>query len=302
MKSNGTSFDVIGLGEILWDCFPGQRLPGGAPANVAFHAQQLGLTAAVATRIGADPLGDELLQFLQNQGLRTVLVQRDPEHGTGTVTVVPSAHETRYTFLENSAWDFLQPTEEWLTAARSARAICFGTLAQRSAISRRTIHDVLDAVGASCLIVYDINLRPPFFEPAWIHESLRQARIVKLNDEEVRVLSALFSTHTRTDDEFARWVLKNYDAELVCITRGSHGALGVTVEERCEVSGIPIEVVDTVGAGDAFTAALIWSRLQRWPLEKSLHLANRLGALVASRPGAMPVLTREIQEMLADNP
>ena len=220
------SFDIIGLGEILWDCFPDRRLPGGAPANVAFHAQQLGLTAAVATRVGTDPLGDELLQFLQSKGLRTDLVQLDPEHATGTVTVKPHPDRTDYTFLENSAWDFLESTDEWLEAASRAKAVCFGTLAQRRERSRRTIHEMLAEANSDCLIVYDVNLRPPFFEPEWIHESLRQAKIVKLNDEEVRTLSAMFSVHARTDDEFARWLMRTYDTELVCVTRGGNGGAG----------------------------------------------------------------------------
>lgn len=293
-------FDLIGLGELLWDCFPDHRLPGGAPANVAFHAQQLGQTAAAATRVGTDPLGDELFEFLRGQGLRTELVQRDAEHGTGTVTVKFAAAGTDYTFLENSAWDFLEATDDWLAAASQARAICFGTLAQRKPRSRETIHALLEAASPDCLVVYDVNLRPPHFDRDCIHESLRKARIVKLNDDEVRVLAAMFDTRTTTDDEFARWVIDTYHAKLVCITRGANGAIAVTADEFCEVAGIPINVVDTVGAGDAFSAALIWSRFQRWPLKRSLSFANQLGALVASRPGAMPELREEIALLISE--
>ena len=291
------TFDIIGLGEILWDCFPDRRLPGGAPANVAFHAQQLGLSAAVATKVGQDLLGDELLQYLQTQGLRTDLVQQDSQNGTGTVTVELHPDHTEYTFLENSAWDFLEPTEDWLTAAKQAKSLVFGTLAQRREQSRDTIHQMVAATKSDCQVVYDVNLRPPFFEAEWIHASFQKARVAKLNDDEVRVLAALFSSQTRTDDDFARWLLATYrQLELVCITRGAAGAMAVANEELCEVSGIPIRVVDTVGAGDAFTAALIWSRFQHWSLEKSLRLANQVGALVASRPGAMPELKCEFAD------
>lgn len=292
--------DVIGLGELLWDCFPDRRLPGGAPSNVAFHTQQLGLSAAVATRIGADSLGDELLQFLQSQGLSVRLVQRDPVHGTGTVTVTPHAAGTKYVFLENSAWDFLEMTEEWRAAAACARAICFGTLAQRGELSRRTLHEFLAAAGPDCLTVYDVNLRPPFFEREWIHASLRRAKIIKLNDDEVRVMSSLFHLPTSSDAEFATWLLETYHPELVCITRGAAGAIAVSRDELCESSGIAIEVVDTVGAGDAFTAGLIWCRLNHWPVNRTLEFANRLGALVASQPGAMPRLSDEIAELRKD--
>lgn len=291
--------DLIGLGEMLWDCFPDRRLPGGAPANVAFHAQQLGLSTAVATRVGKDPLGDELIAYLQQQGLSTQLVQRDPQHGTGTVTVEPQGTSTRYTFLENSAWDFLEIDDAWQAALTTAKAVCFGTLAQRGQVSRTTIHRALQHTPPDCLRVYDINLRPPFYEQAWIEASLKLARIVKLNDEEVRVLSAMFGLTVADEQQFAKWLLQRYELDLVCITRGARGAMAVTSSNVVDVPGLAITVADTVGAGDAFTAGLIWSRLQHWPLDRGLTLANRLGALVASRSGAMPVLTQELAGVLS---
>lgn len=291
--------EFIGLGELLWDCFPAHRLPGGAPANVAFHAQQLGLSAAVATRVGTDPLGDELIAYLQQQGLTTDLVQRDPLHGTGTVTVQPCGTNTSYTFLENSAWDFLEIDHAWQAALSTAKVVCFGTLAQRGPVSRATIQQGLKLTAPDCLRVYDINLRPPFYEREWIETSLKLARIVKLNDDEVRVLRAMFHVPVDGEQQFAQWMLQSYGLELVCITRGARGAIAVTANEVAEVPGLPITVVDTVGAGDAFTAGFIWSRLQTWPLERGLQLANRLGALVASRAGAMPKLHTEIAAMIA---
>lgn len=284
---------VIGLGELLWDCFPTGRLPGGAPANVAFHAQQLGLPAAVATRVGADPLGDELLTFLASKGLKTDLVQRDPQHGTGTVTVSPQPDgHTDYVFLENSAWDFLEATPAWKAAFTTARAVAFGTLAQRGRISRAAIHACVRATAPSCLVVYDINLRRPFYERAWIAESLALARVVKLNDDESRILAEMFALSDAAPVAVAQHLLQQYPRlELVCITRGGNGAVGVTRTEAVEVSGVPVTVVDTVGAGDAFTAALIAGRLQQHPLAATLTFANRVGSLVASRPGAMPDLS-----------
>lgn len=292
-----STIDVIGLGELLWDCFPDERLPGGAPANVAFHAQQLGLSAAVATRVGCDRLGDELLQFLARQGLSTDLVQRDAEHGTGTVTVDPRVDGTKYKFLENSAWDFLAAEDPWLAAMATARAVCFGTLAQRGEVSRRTIHACIAATSSECLRVYDVNLRPPFYQREWIDASLRLATMVKLNDDEVAVLATMFERPPASEIEFARWLLETYELDLVCITRGPGGAAAASAEETCETSGIAVQVADTVGAGDAFTAGLIWSRLNHWSLRRGLHLANQIGALVASRPGAMPVLEGELAEL-----
>jgi fructokinase len=293
------TIDVIGLGELLWDCFPNEKKPGGAPANVAFHAQQLGLSARVATRVGSDPLGDELCQFLSQQGLAIDLVQRDPLHGTGTVTVDPQPNgSTRYTFLENSAWDFLAADETWLAAMAAARAVCFGTLAQRNDVSRKTIHRVLAATQPECLRVYDINLRPPFFDVDWITASLKLARIVKLNDDEVRTLAPLLNAPAHDDRGFADWLRQTFALELVCVTRSANGAIAVAADAFVEVPGLSVTVADTVGAGDAFTAGLIWSRLHQRPLSAGLAIANRLGALVASRAGAMPDLRTEIPMLL----
>jgi fructokinase len=285
----------LGLGELLWDCFPDHRLPGGAPANVAFHAQQLGLSAATVTRVGSDALGEEICKFLKSQGLSIDLVQRDPLHGTGTVTVEPTPTGATYTFLPDSAWDFLELQPELIAAMQSARAVCFGTLAQRSAISRETIHSCLAVASADCLVVYDVNLRPPFYERDWIERSLRLARIVKLNDDEVRVLADMFATGTRNDLDFAQHLLDDQSQlELVCVTRGANGCLAVSRSEAVDIPGIAVQVVDTVGAGDSFTAALIQTRLAGWPLRRSIEFANRVGALVASRPGAMPNLRDEL--------
>ncbi len=293
---------MIGIGELLWDCFPDKRRPGGAPANVAFHAQQLGLTAAVASRVGGDEMGDELCGFLRSQGLGVGLVQTDEYRQTGTVTVSPvSSGDTHYCFLENSAWDYLEASIELLDAVSTAKAICFGTLAQRRPGSRSTIQKCLQDAPSDCLIVYDVNLRPPFFVKDWIAKSLVRATVVKLNREEVKVLSSLFEFDSSDEVRFAKRLLDTYPRlELVCITRGAQGCLGVTCDETIELPGIPVNAVDTVGAGDAFTSAIIFGRLANWQLDRTLDLANHFGSLVASRAGAMPELQRELT-MLKSN-
>jgi fructokinase len=292
-------YDVIGLGELLWDLFPGwetdpaKRKPGGAPANVAFHAQQLGHRAAVATRVGRDDLGTDLLAFLERQGLSTNLVQRDAEPNTGTVTVEPRDTGTTYTFREDSAWDRLAWTPDWQAALATTRAVAYGTLAQRNPLSRATIQAAVAATTPSAWRVYDINLRPPFYDRATIDASLRLARVAKLNHEEVPIVAELLSAPVRDVEPFARWLRETYRLDLVCVTRGGDGALAVSATEIVDAPGIPTNVVDTVGAGDAFTAGLIHGLLEAWPLDRTLPFANRLGALVASHPGAMPILTIE---------
>ena len=232
-----TAVSFLGLGELLWDCFPDRRLPGGAPANVAFHAQQLGLSAATVTRVGCDPLGDEICGFLKSQGLCLDLVQRDPFHGTGTVTVETALAGTKYTFKPDSAWDFLEAAPPLLAAMRAAKAVCFGTLAQRSLVSREAIHACLESVTADCQVVYDVNLRPPFYDREWIERSLCRATIVKLNDDEVQVLAAMLGTNASDITTFAKWLLSQFDIDLACITRGGDGCLLVCKNETVDVAG-----------------------------------------------------------------
>jgi fructokinase len=290
---------LIGLGELLWDCFPDRRLPGGAPANVAFHAQQLGLSAAVATRVGRDELGDELITYLENANLRTDLVQRDPSHPTGTVSVTPhSATGSSYSFLDNSAWDHIAPTNELMSAVQNAQALCFGTLAQRRPDSRNTVHRCLQGANKDCLIVYDVNLRPPFFARDWIAKSFKRSTIIKVNDDEVRTLSQVFEFGPLDDAQFATKLLEEYpQLILVCVTRGANGCVGVSREDVFDLPGIRIKVADTVGAGDAFTAGIVYGQLQKWSTIKTLDFANQFGTLVAGRHGAMPLLTDELESL-----
>jgi fructokinase len=293
---------VIGLGELLWDCFAESRLPGGAPANVAFHACQLGCRGVVCSRVGRDPLGDELLKFLAGQGLETTLVQRDAAHPTSTVTVDTSRpDQPRFIIHENVAWDYIAfeaPLEQMLA---QAAAVCFGTLAQRSPTSRETIQRAIRTVRPGCLVVYDVNLRQHFYDRDWVETSLRASQVVKLNAEEVVELDKLLDLgagHVGNvphggQIEFAKAVQQRFGVHTVCITRGGQGCLLVGPDEVADDPGKPVRVADTVGAGDAFTAGLIAARLHGWSLEAQASFGNAVGALVASRSGAMPVLREE---------
>ena len=285
---------VVGLGELLWDCFADTRRPGGAPANVAFQARQLGCQGIVCSRVGRDALGDELVGFLTAQGLSTEWVQRDAGHATGTVTVDTSrASHPSYVIHEDVAWDYLEADARLMDLMARSAAVCFGTLAQRGEQSRRAIHAALDAVGPECLVVYDVNLRQRWFDRSWIEPSLGKARIVKLNAEEACSLAGLLETGTADHVAFARAVQTRFRVPTVCITRAEHGCLLVSGEAVVDSPGVRVEVVDAVGAGDAFTAALIVGRLRGWSPEAQAAFANQVGALVAARPGAMPSLREE---------
>jgi fructokinase len=292
---------VVGLGELLWDCFDDSRRPGGAPANVAFQASQLGCQGVVCSRVGRDALGDELVDFLAAQGLATDWVQRDPAHPTGTVTVdARRANQPEYVIHENVAWDHLELDAAWKRLMADAAAICFGTLAQRSSDSRETIHRALASASSDCLIVYDVNLRQQWYDRELINRSLAVANMVKLNDHEVIVLAELLATGSAEHVAFARVIQRRFDVDVVCVTRGANGCVLVSADEVVDSPGVRVEVADAVGAGDAFTAAWIAGRLRGWPLAAQAALANQVGALVASRPGAMPVLRDEFAQLLAE--
>ncbi len=289
---------VIGLGEVLWDMFPESRRPGGAPANVAFQALQLGYRGIVCSRVGQDPLGRELLDFLAAQGMAIDSIQRDPAHPTGTVTVDTSqpAHP-RFTIHEDVAWDYLEFDDRWQALARQAGAVCFGTLAQRSPVSRQTIQRFLEAARPECLIVYDVNLRQQWYQRQWIEQSLAAADWAKLNIDEAMQLARLLDLGWRDELAAARSLQERYGLEAVCITRAERGAILLSGQTVVDQPGERVEVVDAVGAGDAFTAAWIAAGLWHWPPEAQVAFANRVGALVATRPGAMPVLREEFARL-----
>jgi fructokinase len=290
---------VIGLGELLWDDFPDGRRPGGAPANFAFQANQLGCHGQVVTRVGVDSSGDELLAELSAKGLDLSAVQRDADHPTGRVSVTLDAHgHPQYVIHAGAAWDFLQQDAALEVALRAASAVCFGTLAQRSPASRAAIQAAVRLVPAGALRVYDVNLRQNYYAREWIEASLRHADIVKLNDEEVAILSGLLEL-PGDEAAFGKQLIADFGPRLVCVTRGARGCLLVSADAVHDIPGRAVKVADTVGAGDAFTAGLVASQLRGWPLPLCGEFANRVGGLVASRPGAMPDLKREFAQLLA---
>lgn len=292
---------VVGLGELLWDVFPDARRPGGAPANVAFQACQLGCRGIVCSRVGDDELGREIREFLEGQGLDTSLIQIDPEHPTGTVTVDTSvADHPEYVIHEDVAWDHLAWDDATRQLMEQADAVCFGTLAQRSPVSRETILQCLLATPEPCRIVYDVNLRQSWYDRIGIERSLQSADVVKLNHHETDVLAQLLEIGTTNPRQFADALQSRFDVSLTCMTRGENGCLLIRGDELVDVPGVRIDVADAVGAGDAFTAALIFALLQEWPLSLTGAFANRVGALIAGRPGAMPPLNADFRALIAE--
>lgn len=280
---------VVGLGEILWDLLPSGRQLGGAPANFAYCSHLLGNRAVVASRVGLDDLGREVRDRLLHSGITDQFLQSDQEHPTGTVHVqLDSAGQPKFEIAENSAWDFLRWSDLWQSLAQSADAVCFGTLAQRSPESHDTILNFLDATRLEALRVFDVNLRQSFYSAEILHQSIKRAKVVKLNHEEVLRVGELLEIDSSDAIAFCREMLQKFDLRLVCITRGAKGSLLCDRQSADEHLGFRVQIKDTVGAGDAFTAGLVHQLLREVPLAEMNDLANRMGAWVASNSGAMP--------------
>jgi fructokinase len=287
------NFTIVGLGELLWDLFPSGKQLGGAPANFAYIASLLGDHGIVASGIGTDALGDEAKQRFQQLRLPTDFLQSDPSHPTGTVKVlIDPQDQPHYEISSDAAWDSLEMTSQWRTLAAQATAICFGSLAQRSPVARRTIHEFLGAACPTTTRIFDVNLRQPFYSKDILADSIRRSSIIKLNQEELPVVLQLLESPTPltpgTEILAGEWLLHLSGAQLVCITRGAQGSLLVSKEGFHEHPGFSVQTVDTVGAGDAFTAALVHHFLRGAPLSAMNEAANRMGAWLAARPGATP--------------
>jgi fructokinase len=297
---------VLGIGELLWDLLPeGPRL-GGAPANFSVMAGRLGNHAAILSRIGRDDLGRNAIGILDPLPVDSSHLQIDPEHETGRVTVTLNDGQPEYVIHQPAAWDSLELSDEWLQLAERADAICFGSLAQRSLETRQTIQTLAAQTSASCVRIYDVNLRPPFYSGEIVQESLELATVVKMNDSEVPQVLALLglplgeepsSTRLRVGAE--RLLAEFPTLQMVAITCGAHGSLLVTPREWHQHPGVPIRVTDTIGAGDAFTAALTHYLLRGADLATLNEAGNRWGAWVASQSGAMPTMSEAVRTSLA---
>lgn len=289
MNSEG-KYIVVGLGELLWDILPtGEAQLGGAPANFVYMTTLLGDRGTIASRIGDDSLGYEALDRWEQANVNITHVQLDPDHPTGTARVqLDDKGNPAYTIVEDVAWDFLEFSPDWQELAAQADAVCFGSLAQRSLVSRDTIRSFLTATRAETLIVFDLNLRTPFYSAEALSASLALSDIAKLNDEELRTVVELLNLDGGRDEDSARRLLRYHDLQMVCVTRGDRGSLLVTESASVEHPGFKVDVADTIGAGDAFSAAFVRHYLRGESLERISDAANRLAALVASQVGATP--------------
>jgi fructokinase len=275
---------VVAVGELLWDLLPEGKQLGGAPGNVAHHARELGAEAALVTRVGKDPLGAAA------QRNRVVLCQVDEQRPTGTASVsLGSDGQPCFSLAADVAWDHIAFDDAVRRLADTADALCFGTLAQRSPVSRATLQAMLEAAPATTLRVLDLNLRDPYWSREIVDASLEAATVLKLSDSELDRLEPQGGVR----DRMAR-LASRFKLDLVALTRGANGSLLYRHGEWVEHPGVPVSVRDAIGAGDAFTATLIVGLLRGAPLDQISDRANRVGAYVCTQPGATPRLPKEL--------
>jgi fructokinase len=289
---------VVGIGEILWDVFPDGPHFGGAPANFACSVAELcsgEMDVFMVGSVGRDDLGWQAIELLKSHGVDTSCVST-AAFPTGQVLVsLDKAGQPGFEIATETAWDNVAWSNELEKLAARADAVCFGTLAQRSSLSRETIRKFLRATRPECLRILDINLRPPYWDMQVVRESFELANVLKLNDTEVGML-ADEARWAGTHDELLESLSDTYRLKLVAVTRGAGGAAIISAAgDRSDVPGQAADVVDTVGAGDAFTAALAIGMLNGTPLDEINSWANRVASFVCTQAGATPHFPAELQ-------
>jgi len=277
---------IVGIGEILWDMLPSGKALGGAPANFAYHAQRLGEEGWAVSAIGDDTLGTEIMDIVNEKKLHNIIAVTDKPTGTVQVELddkgVPS-----YNIMEDVAWDNIPFTPDMEALAARADAVCFGSLVQRMG-SRDSVLKFLRATRPETLRVFDINLRQHYYSPEQVDESLRLSDILKINDEEIRIIADMFGIEGN-DTVVCRTLIDRFGIKLVILTKGADGSEVITATRSVPQKACKVKVVDTVGAGDSFTAAFVVAYLRGDSLADAQRLANETAAYVCSCKGAMPV-------------
>ena len=287
---------VICFGEVLWDILPNGRIPGGAPMNVAFHTNQLGMQSKMISSLGDDDLGKELRRFLEGRGVSTDLIQTDHTFPTGIVNVaLQNGGSPSYEIVSPVAWDYIRPDDKVKDMVKSADALIFGSLACRTERNKRTLFEYLEVAPVRVL---DVNLRAPFYSQPLIEDLLSKADIVKMNDEELALIAGW--QNAEEDERSQSEIIKNkFGIDLLILTKGKDGAACLDESGYQEHPGFAIKVQDTIGSGDSFLAAFLSKYLKGENTLECLAFAGAVGALVATKAGGTPEVTpQEIQALM----
>ena len=288
---------VVGMGEALWDVLPEGKKIGGAPANFAYHVSQFGLPSCVVSAVGDDALGKEIIENFTSKGLNQLIAE--VPYPTGTVQVeIDQAGVPQYEIKENVAWDNIPYTAHLEAIAEQTKAVCFGSLAQRNVVSRNTINRFLDAMPQTedSLVVFDVNLRQGFYNKEILCNWMKRCNILKINDEELVTVSRMFG-YPGIDLQDKCWILLGkYNLKMLILTCGINGSYVFTPGNVSFQPTPKVEVADTVGAGDSFTAAFISSILKGKSVQEAHSCAVRTSAYVCTKKGAMPILPSDMTE------
>lgn len=289
---------IVGIGEALWDMLPEGRKLGGAPANFAYHVSQFDLPTYVVSAVGNDELGQEILSTLEEKGLKTIIPT--VEFPTGTVEVqLNDEGVPQYDIRQGVAWDNIPFTEELKELAKKTVTVCFGTLAQRSETSRNTIQSFIKAMPEEAVKVFDVNLRGDFYSKEVLEWSMKACDVLKINDEEIERLCQMFGIEMTDPREVANTLIEDYTIEIVILTCGDKGSYIFNNEGYAMFLPAPkVEVADTVGAGDAFTAAFTSGMLCGLEINYAHKFANECAAFVCTEAGAMPQLPEHLREVI----
>lgn len=286
---------VVGIGELLWDKLPEGKKIGGAPANFAFHVSQFGLTSYAVSAIGNDADGEELLKTINEKNIKSLISVVDFPTGTVDVTIsgngIPS-----YEIHTNVAWDNIPITDSLINIAKHTSAICFGSLAQRSQTSRNTIIQFINSMpkGDKSLKIFDINLRQNFYSKEIIDQSLNLCNILKINDAELEIIAMMYSLNGNEQSKWSKELITLFDLRILILTCGENGSYIFTPEAESFLPTPTVEVADTVGAGDSFTAAFTASLLREASINEAHKKAVEVSAFVCTQHGAMPKLPRQL--------
>ena len=275
---------VIGIGEFLWDMLPSGKKAGGAPVNFAYHASQHGTEAWAVSAVGNDPLGRELCRVASDHGINMLVPIVD--HPTGTVKVELMDGQPNFIISEDVAWDYIPLTPESLEKARHAAAVSFGTLAQRSPVSRATTRALVEAAPESALKVYDINLRQHYYSKDIIESSLEIANVLKINDDELERLKPMFCLEGFDQDRACTFLLQRYGLRMLVLTAGDRFSSVFTDDGVSTIPTPKVKVVDAVGAGDSFSGALVGSLLNGLDVAEAHRVAVETAAYVCTQAGA----------------
>lgn len=287
---------IVGIGEVLWDFFEDQNkyVLGGAPFNFAYHVNQFGLNSLVISAIGNDKLGQKLEADVKKKNVPYMLERLNLP--TGVVNIKEVDGKPRYDILTERAWDYIPNTEQLKEIAANTKAACFGSLAQRSETSRNSIFAFLDAMPSDALRIFDINLRQKWYTEEVIKTSLQKANVLKINDDELLIIQRMFGYIDITQENTCRLIMRDYQLDMLILTCGDKGSYIFTKDEMSYLSTNDIKVVDTVGAGDSFTASFIASILLGKTILEAHRIAVNVSAFACTQKGATPIIPNNLKK------